>query len=44
MQEFVGQTGDTAVFSSICEGDLSTALSDALDTFTAACEALPPIE
>jgi hypothetical protein len=35
---FTGETGPNAVFSSICDGDLSASLSAALDTFTAACE------
>jgi hypothetical protein len=36
--EFVQQTGENAVFSSICEGDLSKALEDALSTFALACD------
>lgn len=42
--EFVNLTGTNAVASSICEGDLSLGLRDALDTFNSACEAFPPIE
>lgn len=43
LQDFVGSVGENAVFSSICEGDLSAALSDALSTFEAACEGFPLI-
>jgi hypothetical protein len=41
--DFVDQTGDNAIFRSICTGNLASALSDALDTFEAACESFPPI-
>ena len=44
LQEFVTLTGDNAVFSSICEGDLTVGLEAALDTFEQACNAFPPIE
>jgi hypothetical protein len=44
MQEFVNLTGENAVFSSICEGNLAPALQQALDTFTAACETFPDID
>jgi hypothetical protein len=44
LQEFVNLTGDNAVFSSICEGNLSGALQQALDTFTSACETFPDID
>ncbi len=43
LKEFVDMAGDNAVFSSICEGDLSSALSRAIDTFQAACESFPPL-
>jgi hypothetical protein len=43
MQEFVQMKMPNATFSSICAGDLTTALQQALDTFTAACESFPPI-
>jgi hypothetical protein len=43
LQQFVQEAGTNAVFSSICEGDLAGALTEALDTFTAACESFPPI-
>lgn len=36
--DFVQQTGKNAVFSSICDGDLSKALDEALDTFSIACD------
>lgn len=38
LQEFITETGKNAVFSSICNGDLSGSLNDALKTFTAACD------
>jgi hypothetical protein len=44
LQQFVTTTGTNAVFSSICQGDLSGALADALETFSAACEAFPPVD
>jgi hypothetical protein len=44
LKDFVGQVGENAVFSSICEGDLTGALVDALDTFQSACESFPPVE
>ncbi len=43
LQQFVDQVGDNASFSSICEGDLTGALNDALSTFQSACESFPPI-
>lgn len=44
LQQFVSETGENAVFSSICEGDLSTALGEAVATFDAACRSLEPID
>jgi hypothetical protein len=44
LKDLVDQVGDNAVFSSICEGDLTGALTDALDTFESACESFPPVE
>jgi len=44
LQQFVAQTGDNAVFASICEGNLSGALTQALDTFTAACDTFPDVD
>ncbi len=43
LQDFVSQVGDNATFSSICEGDLSSALMDALNTFEVACQSFPPL-
>jgi len=43
LKQFVTETGDNAVFSSICDGNLATSLQTALDTFSAACESFPPI-
>lgn len=40
LQQFVSQVGTNATFSSICQGDLSEALEDALNTFTFACDAV----
>lgn len=42
--DFVAQTGTNGIFSSICDGDLTTALNGALDTFDAACQNFPPVE
>jgi len=44
LQDFVTQTGDNAVFSSICDGDLTSALAEAVATFDAACRTLDPID
>lgn len=44
LKQLIGLAGDNGVFSSICEGDLSPALTDALDTFSAACDDFEPIE
>lgn len=44
LKDFVEQTGENAVFSSICQPDLASALAEALDRFDAACRAFPPIE
>lgn len=43
LKDFVSQAGQNAVFSSICQDDLASALDEALATFTAACEELDPI-
>lgn len=42
--DFVSQTGDNAVFSSICDGDLTVGLAAALETFDLACQGFPPID
>jgi hypothetical protein len=44
LKQFVEQTGDNAIFRSICDEDFAPALKDALDTFQAACEGLPPVD
>jgi hypothetical protein len=44
MQEFVNLTGENAVFSSICDGNLAGALQTALDKFEAACESFPDVD
>jgi len=44
MIDFVGQAGDNTVLSSICDGDLTSALGEALDQFESSCNSFPPIE
>ena len=44
LKEMVTQTGQNAVFSSICNGDLASSLGDALNTFQSACNSFPPID
>jgi hypothetical protein len=44
LMNFVSQTGENGTFSSICDGDLSSALETALQNFDAACNAFPPVE
>ncbi len=44
LKNFVAETGENAVFSSICDSDLASSLTAALEKFQAACEAFPPIE
>jgi hypothetical protein len=44
LQEFVSLTGENAVFSSICDGDLATPLQQAIATFDAACQTFDPID
>lgn len=39
---FIDQTGANGVFSTVCADDLTPALAEALTTFKAACENLPP--
>jgi hypothetical protein len=39
LKSFVSQAGPQGAFSSICVGDLTVGLNDALDTFAAACGA-----
>ena len=42
LKEFISKAGRNGVFSSICEGDLTKGLSQALATFDAACRNFPP--
>jgi hypothetical protein len=42
--EFVGLAGDNGVMASICDGDLTIGLTQALMTFEQACNQLPPID
>ncbi len=42
--DFASQAGTNAISSSICDGDLASALGDALSTFEAACQSFPPID
>jgi hypothetical protein len=41
LKDFVTKSGQQAIFSSICEGDLAKALDEALHTFQAACDSFP---
>lgn len=43
LKSFVGMAGKNGTFSSICDGDLSTGLQKALDTFDAACRSFPAV-
>ena len=42
--EFAGIAGDNGVVASICDGDLTVGLQQALATFEEACNQLPPID
>jgi len=44
LQDFVTQTGENAVFSSICVNDLVAPLEEALAKFDAACQDFPQID
>lgn len=44
LQDFVTQTGENAVFSSICDGNLVAPLQAALEKFDAACQGFPEID
>lgn len=44
LDQFIQQTGANGVLSSICSGDLTTGLADALAVFSSACEGFPPID
>jgi len=41
LQDFVAIAGKNGTFSSICDGDLTTGLQKALDTFDGACKSYP---
>jgi hypothetical protein len=43
LKQFVSMAGKNGSFSSICSGDLTTALDAALNTFDAACRNFPPV-
>jgi hypothetical protein len=43
LQQFVGLAGPNGTFSSICAGDLTSSLAQALATFDAACTSFPPV-
>jgi hypothetical protein len=43
LRRFVDMAGENVTFSSICDGDLSGALMNALETFDAACQSFPPL-
>ena len=44
LKDFVSQTGENAVFSSICDGNLVAPLQQALAQFDAACQGFPQID
>lgn len=44
LDEFVQMTGQNALLTSICSGDLTTGLADALALFSEACDSFPPID
>jgi hypothetical protein len=44
LKDFVSLAGKNGTFSSICDGDLSSALQKALDTFDGACKTFPPVK
>jgi hypothetical protein len=44
LKQFQQAAGTNAVFGDICAGNLQTALTQALDTFQAACDNFPPID
>lgn len=43
LKQFAMDAGENVIFSSICDGDLSSSLMEALDTFEAACQSFPPL-
>lgn len=44
LKNLVGQVGANGVVSSICSGDLTGALQQALETFDTACQGFPPVD
>jgi len=44
LKRFASEAGTNVVFGDICSGNLAPALTQALDTFQAACENFPPID
>ncbi|AKU99468.1 putative lipoprotein [Labilithrix luteola] len=44
LKQFVNLVGKNGMFSSICNGDLTTSLQDALSTFDAACKSFPGVK
>lgn len=44
LDQFIQMTGTNGLLSSICEGDLTVALGQALELFSAACDDFPPID
>jgi hypothetical protein len=44
LKSFVAQAGKNGKFSSICNGDLSVSLEDALETFGTACKEFPGVK
>jgi hypothetical protein len=44
LDQFIDQTGTNGVLTSICAGDLTTGLADAVALFETACETFPPVD
>jgi hypothetical protein len=44
MLDFADQAGDNTIVSSICEGDLTVALAEAVEKFEEACNTFPPVD
>jgi hypothetical protein len=44
LKQFQTAAGTNVVFGDICAGNLQGALTQALDTFQAACDNFPPID
>jgi hypothetical protein len=43
LKAFADEVGANAVFSNLCSGNMPQALKDAFDTFSTACENIPPV-